>query len=673
MIQKARQEDIRDCGLIVLKNIYEEMSDHDLDINELKLKAIYSKAGITVHEIVRLGKEFGLDIQPYEARIEDVKISSKQKLIAIIKREGAFHYVQVTLLGKKIRIIDPFDGLKKFDLEEFNKIFCNLICVVSKVKNIKTNFRIKNILFEQFMLQAIGIFLVNILLVVLSFVASFYVKIIVDHVIPNAASKELWFITIIFLLIALIRTIVQSIKSYCAKSLNIKIEFAILNKLLLHLSQVSNNDMNKFTYDDILRRIGLISPISSYMSGFVFVLQHDILSMLLAGIFLLTLSFKLFLISIASAAIVALISCLFYVVLSPKYADKTNLSLTLINKNANFIKCLQSCKNESLNQQLFSNLSVAYKNNLRNDNKIWTCSLLQKIALTLIDFIAPLLTTLFAILQVFENKLSLGTAFLFLSMNQMFISPAGSIASLLLARPEAKRHQKLLLSLLKIKKEDNGLLEIDQPIKVISFQDFKLVFDRPLLEFKHFTINKNLHFLGYNGIGKSALLKTIAFIYHHESIYINNLPAKNFILSHRRQRIKYISHDEFLPSTSLWSYVCGNDDEKKKAFVKNISECKLHDIFSKLNLPLSSDFLIVTDMLSAGQKQAISLLPLFASKYDVLLLDEAFENLDNNTFKKLCEKIKVIQKHAIVIEVSHSRKFLFSESEEVNLEDFKIW
>lgn len=77
-------------------------------------------------------------------------------------------------------------------------------------------------------------------------------------------------------------------------------------------------------------------------------------------------------------------------------------------------------------------------------------------------------------------------------------------------------------------------------------------------------------------------------------------------------------------------------------------------------------------MLSAGQKQAISLLPLFASKYDILLLDEAFENLDNITFKKLCEKIKAIQKHAIVIEVSHSRKFLFSNSEEVNLEDFKI-
>lgn len=284
----------------------------------------------------------------------------------------------------------------------------------------------------------------------------------------------------------------------------------------------------------------------------------------------------------------------------------------------------------------------------------------------------PLLTTLFATLVVFDNMLSLGTAFLFLSMNQLFIAPSSNIAELLLARPEAKRHQKLLFSLLSIKREEQGLLELNEPIKTISLQNFKLIADHPLLEFKHFVISKNMHFLGSNGAGKTTLLKTMSFLYHHESIYINELPAKNFLLSQRREKVKYISHNEFLPNISLWMYVCGNDEEKKKMFAQNISSGNLKNVLLKLKLPLNTDFLIVPEMLSAGQRQVISLLPLFATTYDVLLLDEAFENIEESIFRTLCDEIKVFQKKALVVEVSHSRKFLFPNSEEVNLEDFKI-
>lgn len=673
MSKNLRQDDIRDCGLVVLKRIYEEFNDYDLDINELKLNTTYSKTGISIYEMTRLGKKYGLDIDSYEAKIEDIKPTTKQKLIAIIKKEGVFHYVQVELHNNKVYIFDPFDGEHTLSLVEFNKIFCNIICVVSKAKSIKTKSYIKNILWENFTIQAICIILLNVVLVCLSFVASFYIKIVVDHVIPNNATKELWFITIIFLIISLIRVLVMCIKSYCAKSLNIHIEFMLFNKLLWHLTQVANADLNKFTYEDILRRVGLISPISSYMSGFIFLLQHDILSMLIAGTFLMILSLKLFMISFASAIIVALISCLFYMILSPKYAKKTSLSMTFLNKHADLIKGIQLIKNENLNHQLFNEVSKSYKSNINNDNKIWLYSLLQKMSLTLIDFTMPLLTTLFATLVVFDNMLSLGTAFLFLSMNQLFIAPSSNIAELLLARPEAKRHQKLLFSLLSIKREEQGLLELNEPIKTISLQNFKLIADRPLLEFKHFVISKNMHFLGSNGAGKTTLLKTMSFLYHHESIYINELPAKNFLLSQRREKVKYISHDEFLPNISLWMYVCGNDEEKKKMFAQNISSGNLKNVLLKLKLPLNTDFLIVPEMLSAGQRQVISLLPLFATTYDVLLLDEAFENIEESIFRTLCDEIKVFQKKALVVEVSHSRKFLFPNSEEVNLEDFKIW
>lgn len=67
--------------------------------------------------------------------------------------------------------------------------------------------------------------------------------------------------------------------------------------------------------------------------------------------------------------------------------------------------------------------------------------------------------------------------------------------------------------------------------------------------------------------------------------------------------------------------------------------------------------------LSSGQKQLIIILKLFVKKYDAILLDEIFENIDKNLFFNLKEKILDFQNDAIFIEISHNNNYLKSGNE----------
>jgi hypothetical protein len=62
--------------------------------------------------------------------------------------------------------------------------------------------------------------------------------------------------------------------------------------------------------------------------------------------------------------------------------------------------------------------------------------------------------------------------------------------------------------------------------------------------------------------------------------------------------------------------------------------------------------------LSSGQRQLINLLQLFCFSYDLILLDEAFENISIDVFAKLKDAIKDFQSEALFIEISHSKKYI---------------
>ncbi|UWV83028.1 hypothetical protein [Mycoplasmopsis cynos] len=63
----------------------------------------------------------------------------------------------------------------------------------------------------------------------------------------------------------------------------------------------------------------------------------------------------------------------------------------------------------------------------------------------------------------------------------------------------------------------------------------------------------------------------------------------------------------------------------------------------------------------------VKILKLLIYDFDVVILDEAFENISIEVFKMLKQHLNQYLKDKIVIEISHNNKYIFDSGKEVYL------
>lgn len=158
--------------------------------------------------------------------------------------------------------------------------------------------------------------------------------------------------------------------------------------------------------------------------------------------------------------------------------------------------------------------------------------------------------------------------------------------------------------------------------------------------------NDKLAIIGKSGIGKSVLVNIISknnSINYTGEIYWNNINIKD--LSHKQivSNLTLLDSDNLLLDTSFLNNVTlfdsNIDNEKIKKILKLF---KLEEFHYKNEI----------SNMSEGQKQRLNLIRiLLNSKNKILILDEAFNNLDKNT-ANIIRKI-LMKNSKIYIEVSH--------------------
>ena len=122
-----------------------------------------------------------------------------------------------------------------------------------------------------------------------------------------------------------------------------------------------------------------------------------------------------------------------------------------------------------------------------------------------------------------------------------------------------------------------------------------------------------------------------------------------------------------MPNTNVLEWITLGDKDAIKTFLSNVSKYNLVSLLEKASISLESPLRNNASNISSGQKQIINILRLFAFKYELIILDEAFENVDRKNIKFLSKRILDFQK-SIFIEISHSKKYL-TKGKEVDIEE----
>ncbi|QBF34856.1 ATP-binding cassette domain-containing protein [Mycoplasmopsis phocirhinis] len=668
----TKQYDTKDCGLHILQYLFKKINKHDVDIAYLKLNANYGANGINLVSLKHIANNFGLILRPFECEFKQLVQIQKDDLplIIVIEEHGYSHYLLVekikqnyilaqdSRLGKSIKI--NFDYLKQ--------IYSGIICFISPKNTVldsKQNYKIENKFKSLFNFNLYNFYLIisSILTTSFTFVTSFFIKIVFDFILPNHLEKTLLVLFSLFIWINTLRFINDFIKRVIIKKMTNKIEIEIKSAIFNKLDNLPLDEINKLTKNEIFKRISYVSFIANYKANFVYSFFVNIFTIIASSVILIWISIEIFSIIVVISLLVLTINFIFHTFIEKKYllhlekAHKHNQAEfdAIYSSNSfenniekqfiqlNRVNNLIDFKQSEYHLKLKENYSFLFSNILLNN--------VSMIIVTISTFL------------ILKNKLSIGSLAMILSSLNFFIQPVNEITSLIMMRTIIEKHINMINFLLNLKaKQLNNTGILIQKINSITLNNIKHSYETGvnLLNIKKLQIINNSILLGGNGSGKSTLLNLLNYRFGNWTgeILINNHSLKFIDNELIKSNTILINNNIHLPETTIYEFLTAQNYQKREELNKNIEKYELDVLMEKMNISLNMYCKNNGSNFSSGQRQFVILLKLFSQKYNLILLDEAFENIDNHIFELLKNKINMYHQNAMFIEVSHSRKYI---------------
>lgn len=671
ILKMKKQTDHKDCGIVVIQSLSHFYHSIWHDINLIKLKATYNNDGISGTNLIKLGETFGVKLEGFRANWEELtKVGVKDYFVALIKIDDFGHYVICKKGKNTVEVFDPIKGRKTFKKDDFVKIFTNVVFIPSEsflMKHEKPK-SITTLVFANSTLVVV-VCLQLILSLVLTFASTTFTKVIMDKIIPGRMSGLLIVTLMLYSTFTIVRVFNSFIKNYFMKKIELQINYELSAIYYKKITSISINDLSKLTTSDHTKRFFLLSEIASYLSNNIFMFFNQALTFLVATTILMTISIHLFAIAIFSTFCVALLSLLFQMKVKTKVEDMHEHSLVHMNTIIEKINSFKEQKSPIFESYIFNKYASSYIGVNKIGYSMWKSLSLQGIITEVVNSLTPLIITYISVKQSFDNKMSIGSMLMFLSVLTHFNAPVNEFASFITSYPELKKNMQMISFVINLNSEnfnDNGL-EISK-ITSITIPPMLVAYDKPIFKTSGFCIKNNIHITGINGSGKSTLLQIISSTLRgSESIHVNNNSLDLFKLNSYREKIYFSNPQTYLPSGTILDLITFKNIDLAQKLFENIEKYQLIDILTELKINFNTHISNDGKNLSSGQRQIVQILRLFTCLYDVIILDEALENIDNLKYEHLKSAILDFQKSSLYIEVSHSKRYV-SEGKEVSIE-----
>lgn len=364
-------------------------------------------------------------------------------------------------------------------------------------------------------------------------------------------------------------------------------------------------------------------------------------------------------------AMVFNIAC--FSVLSKKHSENLfEKQLTQLNATHDFVRNVQVIKVPQVFKMLSGRIDSAQVQLKKNEMSLFGINIISKTVGEAINLVAPIIITYVNAILIFDNKLTVGQMMMLISASNFFLGSMNDIFGFAISFVNFRRETKLFEEVLKLKDEEknsNGV--VVEKISELFFENFSFSYDRKIFEIPFLNINSSLKIIGRNGCGKSSFLKVISSIAMGNGEFrINDLSQQLYSLDSLRSSVMLISQNEHLPKVKVLDYIC-DSEQSKRIFEENLKQPELIEVIKNSGISLNQEIIDGGNNFSAGQKQIILLLKIFAQQPKLLLLDEAFENIDATIFELFRNLLEKYPEK--IIEISHSKRFV-SNGKEVNFE-----
>jgi subfamily B ATP-binding cassette protein MsbA len=402
----------------------------------------------------------------------------------------------------------------------------------------------------------------------------------------------------------------------------------------------------------ITRAVTDMERIADIFGQGLFMILSDILKMLIVGIVMTIMNWKLSLIVFSTLPLILIATKIFQKYMKTAFdqvrTEVANLN-SFVQERVTGMKVLQLFAREEIEYLKFKEINERHKKAWLKT--VWYNSIFFPVAEILSSLTLGVVVWYGGMNNILDNSTSLGELTAFIMMIPMMFRPLNQIANkfntLLMGMVAAERVFKVLDTDSNINESGNKIannLKGDIQFKNINFSynESETVLKNISFEIKAGTTTA---IVGSTGAGKSTIINLINRFYEINSgdILIDGINIKEFTLSSLRDQIGFVSQDVHLFSDTILHNITLNNSNISFDQVKRAStEIGVHDFI--ITLPNGYNYNVRERgiMLSTGQRQLISFLRAYITNPRILILDEATSSIDTDSeilIQKAIEKM----------------------------------
>jgi ATP-binding cassette subfamily B protein len=442
--------------------------------------------------------------------------------------------------------------------------------------------------------------------------------------------------------------------------------YTLRNAIFNKLQELPVSFFNQNKAGDLISRVNNdTDKLNQFFSQSLMQFIGSIVTMIGAGIFLLSINVELGAATLSPAVVIVL----FTVALSPWVKGKNARNLKSvggmsaeIQESLNNFKVIIAFNRRDYFRKRFDeanaeNYKTAIGAGLANNIFVPVYGLLSSIA--------QLITLLFGIYLISTGNFTLGLLVSYIAYTTNFYNPLRQLAALWTSFQVAMASWDRISQILSL---ESNLKQIDADETATS---------DALLEFKnvHFSYddskeilhNINLRFekgktyalIGPTGGGKTTTASLISRLYDATkgSILLNGKDIRSFSAEERTQKIGFILQEPFLfTGTVKENILYGNSlykDVTDEQLEKIIEEANLNALLVIFDEGLNTQITSGSDSISLGQKQLLAFMRAVLRNPELLILDEATANIDTITEQLLGSILNKLSKETTLVIIAH--------------------
>ena len=649
----TKQEGLKDCAAACMQMIIKYYNGY-ISINDLNEMLETTKEGVSAFKIIEVSNKIGFKATGIRLNLLELNKSVTLPVIAHVVINNYNHYIVVYKIDsfkKSVIIADPQSKIKTISFKEFESIWTNVIINLYPVKPIEHRNYEKHLNYKNIILKnkktIFQLCYISFIYMILSIVASFYMKYVFDNYLSNF--HLIFTVFILFIIINLYKIFTNLIRTKILIDLNKNIDIDLSLDIFSKILSLPYGYYRNKTTGEIITRYTELSKIRETISKVLLTLFLDLPLCITSLIIMYFLNSKLTMISLIAVLLYTIIVIVYNRILNDTILEaqikKAEMNTVLIES----INGFETIKGLNLYDYINLKFENKYIKYLKNVIKIDSILNIKENLKEIVNQLIEMIIIFTGVIYVRSETITIGTLMTYNSILVFFLAPIRNLLSLDNSIIESKRIVKRVNEMLK--KEENvkkiNIVYSDILIKSLSFkQNERIILNKINL---HISKGEKVIITGKSGSGKSTLLKILMNYYndYQGEIKINGINIKSINLKN-----VYISQNETLFTDTIYNnIVLGNNDSN---FSDIVRMCYVDEI---INSNLGYNQIIEENgfNISGGQKQRIILARSIINEFDLLLIDEGLNQIDvelerkilKNLFNKFHDKTIIIVSHRL--------------------------